>query len=281
MRGKNSIKLIGFICVMMLSICFGKKAVVQATETMNVSLQPDQKYQYDVNGDGRAEQVLVKISRHKDQDYSGTMRIFVDDKLAFSQRRKQDPCWSVNLIWLENGAAFFDISSTIVSDDDCIHRLYACKNDKLKSVYDFQKYYSAYGDYYFVTIKGISGNTLNTTVIAQFFTTGSISFDMDLHYEDGVFERETDTFGLRYSKGENGRKNKWTAQRKLKVYSKAGEKTVAYTLKKGDVIKLNQVIYKKNKVYFQVKKDGEKSGYLAASKNYKNMDSFKEAQFAG
>ena len=48
-----------------------------------------------------------------------------------------------------------------------------------------------------------------------------------------------------------------------------------------NVIQINKVVYKNNKLYFQVKNSQGKTGYIPASKSVKSMNTFKEAQFAG
>lgn len=160
-----------------------------------------------------------------------------------------------------------------------MHQLYCVQNSKLKSVYDFQKYYNKYADYYLTDIAKVSGNTIKISVMAQFFVPGSVRFDMNFTYKDGKFKRTSNTFALKYKT--MARKNKWTANRKIKVYKKAGSKKLAYTLKKGNVVKLNKVVYKGNKVYFQVKKSNGKTGYIVATKHMSPTLYFEEAQFAG
>ena len=285
MRTKSNIKFYVF-CIMLAassiilaSIYLGKGQVSNAASTANVSVQPDVVLsKYDVTGDGKADAIKVKIVDNKDEKYSATMQLFVNDKIAFQQKREASPDWNVKLIKLANGKVFFDIYSTIGSDDACIHQLYICKDDKLKSVYDFQKYNNNYADYFFVDIVKVSGNTLKTNVRAQFYTTGSIQYDMNLNYKNGKFVRTSNKFTPKYKK--MSRKNKWTAEKKIKVYKKAGSKKVAYTLKKGNVIKLNKIIYKSNKIYFQVKNSKGKTGYIPAAKKY-TSSYFKEAQYAG
>lgn len=234
---------------------------------------------YDVTGDGKADTVKAVIVHNQDEQYSGTLKVYVNDEVVFEQTRQPDPVWKVQLVKLKNGKVFFDIESTIVSDDDGIHKLYSYKSGKLKSVYDFQKYYDKYASYYFVKVVSVSGNTIKTKVTAQFYTTGMVGFNMNIAYKKGKLKRTASTFRIKYE----GRKNKWTAARKIKVYKKAGSKKVAYTLKNGNTVKLEKVIYKNNKVYFQVKrnKGNIKTGYIPGAKKWTWPQYFEEAQFAG
>ena len=245
-----------------------------------VSLEPDIVYsQYDVTGDTNIDTVKVEIVNNEDENDSGTMQIFVNDKIAFKQKRERGPYWSVELIKLGNGKVFFDIYSKIASDDDLIHQLYTCENNKLKSVYDFQKYNNNYADYFSVDIVKVSGNTLKTNVRAQFYTTGSVQYDMNLNFEDGKFERTENSFTLQYKA--MSKENKWTVNTKIKVYEEVGNKKVAYTLKKGNIVKLDKVVYNNNEVYFQVENNKGEKGYIAAAKAYPDTLYFKEVQYAG
>lgn len=47
------------------------------------------------------------------------------------------------------------------------------------------------------------------------------------------------------------------------------------------MVKLNKVVYKGNKVYFQVKKSNGKTGYIVATKHMSPTLYFEEAEFAG
>ena len=279
MRLKRSIQFGVFSLMMLTGACLTKGEVAHASAAANVALTPDEVYQYDVNGDGVTDQVEVNIVNSEDEKESGVLKVYVNEDMVFEQERNYSPVWYVNLIQLENGKVFFDIYSTIWSDDDCIHQLYSCQNGKLKSVYDFQKYYNKYADYYFVHIVDVSGNTIKTSVMAQFYVTGRVTFDMKLSYEEGKFKRTSSSFAPKYKS--EGRKNKWTVNRKIKVYKKAASKKLAYTLKKGNIIKINKIVYKGNKVYFQVKKSNGKTGYIAATKTMSSNLYFEEAQFAG
>ena len=279
MRLKRTIQFYVFVFMLFAVGCLAKEEVAKASNTLNVSLTPDKVYQYDVNEDGLTDKVKVKVVNNEDEEYSGVLKIYVNEDIVFEQKRNQDPVWYVQLIRVENGKVFFDIFSTIASDDACMHQLYSCQNGKLKSVYNFQKYYNKYADYYLVNIVKVSGNTIKTSVMAQFYVTGRLQFDMKVIYKDGTFKRTSSSFAPKYTS--EGRKNKWTVNRKIKVYKKAGSTKLAYTLKKGNVVKLNKVVYKGNKVYFQVKKSNGKTGYIAATKKMSSTFFFKEAQFAG
>lgn len=269
------------LCVLAV---FGATQQVEAAGNGIVLLElyPDMEAtytKYDVTGDSVKDTVKVTLTYPNDEMYSGTMKVYVNGDLVFEQTREQDPGWTVKLIKLKNGKVFFDIASTIVSDDCCIHHLYVYKNKQLKSVYDFQKYYEQYATYYNVETTAVSGNTIKTTVWAQFYTTGMINFNMNVAYKNGSFKRTANTFRPNF---EDPTK-KWTAGRTIKVYKSAGSTKLAYTLKKGNTVQLNKIVYKNNKVYFQVKRSNGKgkTGYIPCAKKWTNPQYFDEAQFAG
>lgn len=281
MKLKNIIKFY-LICIMLAGICFGKEQIVKAADTAYVELQSDTEYsQYDVTGDGEVDKVVIK--RVKNKDSYITLRVFINDQIVREKKEPSNPYWAVNLIRLKNGKVFFEIKDCYASDWVHTHRLYAYNNGKLKCVYDFKKYYEFYANGYLVDIEKISGNTIKTKVEAQFFTTGIVKFNINVSYKDGEFISTSNQYDLRYKEmyQKYNIKNKWTVNRKIKVYKKAGSKKLAYTLKRGNIVKINKIIYKNEKVYFQVKnKKGKgKTGYIPATKDtripYRGNDSYR------
>ncbi len=263
---------------------FGGTQRVEAAENGIISLElyPNMEAtytKYDVTGDTLNDTVKVTVTNHNDKMYSGTIKVYVNGDLVFKQTREPDPGWTVKLIKLKNGNVFFDIESMIVSGDCSIHHLYVYKNKQLKSVYDFQKYYNKYADYYNVDTTEVSGNTIKTTVRAQFYTTGIVYFNMNVAYKNGTFKRTANTFRPNFEDPTT----KWTVARTIKVYKSAGSKKLAYTLKKGNKVQLSKIIYKNNKVYFQVKRSNGKvkNGYIPAAKRWADPQYFVESQFAG
>ncbi|MCI8410690.1 MAG: hypothetical protein HFJ09_15760 [Lachnospiraceae bacterium] len=258
---------ITFFLVFCISITVAIKGL-QSNEMAGekVLLVPNIEYsQYDVTGDGETDIVKVKIKNIADNEESGEIQVFVNDKIVFEQKREWSPGWNVQLIKLANGKVFFDIESEIGGDSNCIHQLYSFEGGKLKSIYDFQKYYSEYAERYHVDVSNVSGNTLETAVIAQFYITGFMQFDMKLDYKGEKFEKISNTFTPNYKA--MSMENKWTADKTTTVYKNVGSKKIAYTLKKGNAVKLNKIIYEKNKVYFQLENNKGENGYIASSKS--------------
>lgn len=255
---------------------------VEELEGEKVLLKNNEVFsQYDVIGDGKADNVKVVIEEDVTiQSDSRAMCIYVNDESVFYDMRISESYWNVQLIKFQNGKVFFDINTAYSSNDGCVHRLYAYEDDELKCVYDFQKYYQEYAYSYSVDIVNVSGNTLNMEVCAQFYTTGKIQYSMDLDYKGGkvgYFERTSDTFTPKYESV--SRENKWTANKEIKIYEEAGSKKIAYTIKKGNIVKLDKIVYKNNIVYFQVENNKGKIGYITADKTYPDIFYFKEVQF--
>lgn len=237
--------------------------------------------QYDVTGDGITDNVKVVIEEDVTiQSDSWNISIYVNDSIVFSEDRTSEPYWNVQLIKLKNGKVFFDIDTALSNNDACIHRLYAYEDDDLKCVYDFQKYYQDYAYSYSVNIVNVLGNTLEMEVYAQFYTTGKIQYSMNLDYKDGkvgYFESTSDSFTLKYNT--ISRENKWTANKEIKVYENVRTNKKAFTLKKGNIVKLNKIVFKDNVVHFQIEDNKGKIGYIVADKTYPDIFYFKETQF--
>lgn len=264
------------------------KQEVYAAKSRYINLKVPEKVnksktykKYDVTGDGVADKVTLKITKGKDK-YDRTLKIKVNGLSVYKHTAQDSQFWDVNLVCLKNGKVYFEIYSLVSSEDIELHELYQYKNGTLKRVFDFQDYGGGYVTHYFVSIKKVSGNTIYTNASAQFLTTGGfLEYKMKLKYSKGKIKRVTNTYKLKYD-GEN-MKNHWTVNRKIKVYKKPGSSSLIYTLKKGDVIKINKVIYKNKKVYFEVKnKNGQgKKGYIRGTKTYPNKLYFKESWYSG
>ena len=87
MRLKRSIQFYVYVFMMFAVACFAKEEVAKASDTV-VSLTPDTVYQYDVNEDGVTDQVEVKIVRNEDREYSGEVKVCVNEEIVFEQKRK-------------------------------------------------------------------------------------------------------------------------------------------------------------------------------------------------
>lgn len=251
----------------------GEKALLRNNEVFS---------QYDVTGDGKVDKVKVEFEESHDYNLADSwdMTIYINGQEVFSDGRTSEAYWNIQLIKLENGKVFFDIHSALSNNDGHVHRLYGYEDDELKCVYDFQEYYGEYAYSYVVNIVNISGNTLNTEVSAQFYTTGKIQYRMDLDYKGGkigYFESSSDTFDIRYE--DESKENKWTVNTDIKIYAEAGSEEIAYTLKRENIVKLNKVIFKDNIVYFQVENDKGEIGYILADTTYPDVFYFKEVQF--
>lgn len=277
------------LAVMAGGICMFALAMVAMPSTAKAAsagikqVSEGKKYtSYDLDSDGKNDNFYIKTSSTTSNDITkGTLKVYVNDKEVFSQTRNYSPRYDVELITLNNGKTFVGIESSISSDDDTIHKLYQYKSGKLNSVYNFQKACESYADYYFVGVEKVSGNSLHLSCMAQLPTTGMVYWNMKVNYTNGAFKRSGSSYAINYKK--TIQKNKWTAQRTMKAYKKAGGKKVAYKIKKGNVIKIYNIVFKNNKIYFKVKnKSGKgKTAYLTCSKKFVYPYYFKESLFAG
>ena len=281
-KGKWAL-LAGGIC-MFAAAMVAMPSTTKAASAGITLVEEDKEYtNFDLDGDGEKDNLYIEISNGNEDegDVTGTLKVYVNDTKVFSQKRNYFPSYGVQLITLGNGKTFIEINSSVSSDDDIIDKLYQYKSDKLSAVYDFQKPCENYSNTCWTTIKKVSGNSLQLSCTAQFHTTGLVGWNAKVNYTNGTFKRVGSSYAINYKTFKQ--KNKWTAQRTMKAYKTAGGKKVAYTIKKGDKIKIYNVVIKSNKVYFKVKnKSGKgKTAYLTASKKGIWPSYFKESFFAG
>lgn len=273
------VTLFVIFCISITVAVKGLKSNSNDSTGEKVSLEKNVEYsQYDVTGDGRTDKVEIQQKKHKDNNESITLKVLINDQLAFQEKELYEPYWYVDLIKLANGKVFFSIGAR-ENDYILTLKLYAYKDDKLECVHDFYENYNNYASSYIVNIHNVFGNTIETEVSAQFHVTGGVQYDMDLEYKDGSFKNTSSEFPIKYK--EMSKKNKWTVNRTIKIYKEAGSKDTAYTLKKGNVVKIDKVIYKNDEVYFQVVNSKGKTGYMEGVKEYQDISFFKEVMFAG
>lgn len=276
------------IVIMLCALCaLGKEQKVYAAKSGYVKLaiawgeNKSKTYkQYDVNGDGEKDKVKISMKKIGKDGHNGRLRIYVNGKLAYDNTADECIYWNVGLVRLKNGKAFFDIRNLVLSDDVDLHKLYRYNNGKLKVAYDFLKYYEEYAHNVNTDVYKVKGNTIYVGVSAQFWKTGGIGHNIKIQYKNGKLQRISAYCPILYR---SDKENKWTAIKKIKVYKKPGSKKVIYTLKKGDVIKINKLVYKNKRIYFQVKnKNGKgKAGYIPESIYPQGIGDFKEARFSG
>ena len=131
--------------------------------------------QYDVTGDGIKDKVQAVVSYDKKtQKYS--YKITVNDVSVFEQAsgENEDAWWSLNLLPMQDGKVFFEISGNSYNDYIQKHGLYEYVDGTLKWFYDMQRD-GRYCDRYNVTIDKVAGNTIYTNISAQYYTTGWIN----------------------------------------------------------------------------------------------------------
>lgn len=252
----------------------------KATKTCN---------KFDVTGDKKKDTVKIvytpKDGLQYEEDVVGQLKIFVNGKCVFKQKRSQRPEWLVQIIQLKNGKVFFSIQSTIGSWDAPDKGLYQYRSGKLKKVLDLNPFY----------IRGyevvkVTGNKIILRAEGSFNLTGHIAYDVSLVYKKGklrLASKRMKCYGCRTGRGYE---NVWTATHTMKVYKKMGSKKVAFKIKEDSKITIKKVIYEKNKIYFQVQElTGKKrTGYMPEPKNYRHDNGtgygphhFNECQFVG
>ncbi len=284
-------KKIFCMAVILCVLCiFGKEQITYAAENSYVRLgvfgsgKKSEIYKkYDVTGDGVADKIKISVKDVGEGGYNGRLKIYVNSKLAFKEAFADYLFWEVGLIHLKNGKTFFDISCTVASDYIALHALYECKDGKLNVVHNFHDCYGKYARYYDVRVYKVKGNKIYTSASIQFLTIGGFtSYNMKFAYKNGKIQRTSNIYPIIYDPV-SAQKNKWTVNRKIKVYKKPGSKKIKYTLKKGDVIKINKVVYKGKKIFFKIKnknKEG-KMGYIPATTKYPRKMYFKESFYSG
>lgn len=280
-------RMIWFMLLICITCIVGVKQEVCAAGYVKIDMTQKNTVKtystYDVTGDGKWDTMKWIVISDENGD---TLQITVNDEVVYAYTNEDCNGWKLGLIRLDNGKTVFDISSMSSNDYVVIHKLFEYSNESLKVIYDMQKAGARYAYRYDETVDKVKGNMIYVNASGQFYTTGKLNYKMRLKYAGGKIKRMSnsasctgyDPFAYHKFYGDH---KKWTVNKKIKVYKQIGKKKTAYTLKNGNIITITKIIFDGKKVWFQVKNQKGKKGYIPAAKKHPKKDYFKEAFFVG
>ncbi len=129
----------------------------------------------------------------------------------------------------------------------------------------------------FVAEEKISGDSITMTYHTQLYATGRRSWSVKFRYQNGKLNQVTKE---PYSFHNAGKK--FTANRRFKVYAKAGGGKVKFVVPAGAKVKIKKMKYAGKCYYLEITYK-KKKGWIMSPKTYQNESDayFKGIQFAG
>lgn len=277
------------VVIMLCALCIsGKEQKVYAAKSGYVKLvnqlekNNEEKFtQYDLDGDGENDEIVISTQKESGDEGLYIFKLFINGERPYQcVNYESESFWDVGLVYLKNGKVFLHISEDQINTvsgtkDNVDNSLYKYNGRYLEYVYSFYEDYRNYTNSITISLDKVKGNTIYTNALVEFnLIRNDIKYKEKHIYKKGKIQRDSKGVSIKCNKKPN---NKWKVNRKIKVYKKPRNKNIAYTLKKGDVIKINKVIFKRKKIYFQVKnKNGKgKTGYIPAITKYPRKEYFK------
>lgn len=238
------------------------------------ALETNKKYSYDLNKDGKKETLyFYKDNGIENYEDKKIIDFYINEKkYSITTYYKS---YSTYLITLANGKRIINISTTIENGYQNYNFLlsYSSGEPVIMKLFKVQ-----WGSQLPVKVKG---NVIYYHTSTQTPRTGRISFFTKFKVVGNTVKQIKTT-----EVPQSTSKKTWTAIIKFKAYTKMSGKKVAFTMNKGDKIKITNINATSKLIYAKIKrKDNGKSGWIKI--DYKNSwqdgitPYFKECSFAG
>lgn len=233
---------------------------------------------YDVDGDGKKDMVSVRYSGYTDEDETGKMTLYLNEKVIHTESRKLGPSFDIQLYKLKS-AVLIHISSTIVSDDSLKSAMYRYDTGKkkLKKIKNMLIFSAKNTNYMYIEKEKISGDSLTMTYRTQLYATGGMSWPVKFQYRNGKLNQVTKEPYSFHSAGK-----KFTANRSFKVYTRAGGSKEKFTVPAEAKVKIKKMKYAGKCYYLEITYK-KKKGWIMSPKTYQDESDayFKGIEFAG
>lgn len=279
-------RMLSQICgILVLTLCFSILApeIKGNAQTASIkSLKANYTYKsFDITGDGKKDSFRIKQTNAYGGCYM-LCQIYVNGKVAY-QIRGAYYSTSSKMITLSNGKKYLYLYNVCDNNDGPICAVLKYKGGKFVRVVDFRKLFAKHGAHSFGMVTGVNGNTIQVRAFTMSYTLGSSDYGLQYIYSDGTLKQKTKVARLLGAYPDGKKTRCFTVKKPFNVYSNTSLSTVAFRLKKGDKIMIDQCRITSNYMLLQVK-FGKKTGWFkAASKPYSTgmSELFENIYYAG
>lgn len=266
-------------CLLFFTV-FGCLTLSGQAEAATTKLEVNNTYnQYDVTGDQVADKLNIQAS-YRNYFYSNT-EIYVNGNKVYT-----DPANAyfidLQLITLENEAPFLFYYASGENGDGTAQIL-QYQNEEFVPVFDALELAGSFSGHFNAEIVQVDGNKVTLSLNMMSWSLGAgVRANVIYEYKDNTLQRTSKTAQI--VKGPSTEQGYCTANRKIKVYKKAGsKKEKIYTIKENQKVILKKLWMNKGKMWIQVQNQKGESGWIPASK--KPLEDgpgiFKEVFYAG
>ena len=221
---------------------------------------------YDITGDGRKDKLRIdsKEVSETSEDEGINWYITVNGKVVYKAKDKYTNKMEVSLYQIGTKCIYLEIHEVDAEASfNLFHGLYQYSGGKLKCVCDFYTpMVKKIWDYRYET-EIISLTSKKMTVVGgnEFGGTGWLHWKMVYQNKDGKWKLKGNTYTVVGSQATNNKQNKLTAKKEIKMYKKPGGKSVSFTVKSGEKVKIKKICIKGKKTYIQAVNLKGKAGW--------------------
>lgn len=275
-----------WVTVIMMGICFvlaglsANCAEAASVDGIPLKLRTDIK-QYDVTGDGKTDSVRIESEKpvKKNGPFDSPWIITINGTKAFRSNPKHYVEFlTVVLYRISDDKIYFNIKEEIGANDDInTCAFYQYQSGKLKKVCDVFSPMTQHKSqlHLNVTSMQVNENEIKVFYQNQFSATGYLMWSAVFREENGAWKVDGNIYPT-------VKKKSLTANRKITLHKKPGGTGKAFTITKGQKVKVNKICLKNKKAYIHVVLPNGKKGWMVSpGKNYSNGYYFKEVEFAG
>ena len=220
----------------------------------------------DIDGDGIPNTISVSYSSDSQEKYplGYTQKVYVevDGKSALVFDVSDQPGYGAEAVFADSGSEGVCMQLLAYTDNDYIGYNSLFRYDKASASFHKVLDLTEGADRYGEKVVGVDDGKIIVEFRCQPAETGWLHWNRTYVWKDGKLEPENDT-----DEAVSTVVNKFVTDRKLKFTEEAGGKETAFTLKKGEKVKLKRIKVTEKKLYAQFQY-GKKAGWLRLENDY-------------
>lgn len=257
--------LLSFLTIIVLTkpdLCLASQSGNELVGITN--LKKDTAYKYDLNGDGKTEKIKYKVNINEEK-FSASIKLYVNDKLIMS-RKTQGFYYSLNLCDIDKRDGYIDIYCFATMESGCINDAFFVRYDGEKLI-NMVKFPPKSESKDFNTIRFSIEKTAGDCTFIACVDTPVFSNTIGCYYCYVPYQLKNNKIARlsekTYLLTDDSKKYQYKVKKGFSVYDKAGSKTIAFKVKKGEKVTFDQIyLTKSNKAYFRIVNHKGKKGWI-------------------
>lgn len=255
-----------FFSILALALCMGPKICLAAgtDSALGVTLYKDTVYQYDLNGDGKMEELHYQVTEDE-ENYKTELKLYINNKLCLT-KKDEGMSFRVQLFDLDTKDKYLDLFLCTTMESDCAKNGFFVRYNGKKLVdnvkFEIDKLAKDFNTYRYSIRQGDGDGTFNAIIDTPVFSNaiGCYYCYVPFQLKGKEIKRLPATT---YTLTKGSRDYKYKAAKSFSVYAKAGSKEVVYKVKKGDELTFDKLyVSKSGKAYFRARNGKGEWGWI-------------------